>query len=490
MVHVSDPDGLRLPIKIDTTSNGEFEPIPLAKENRLGNRIAMETATSNAQRLAKSRRAFLRSSCGVATTLLALNQANAAAGKSAGFFDVGADAAFDEQLAAATVEGDEFIFDVQGHYVDPNGSWLEQVPDFAKPFSFAPKANCEVEGDGAHDYLACLGRDEFVKDVFLDSDTDVMVLSFVPSTPDAEPVTIEAAAATQEIVDELGSGQRLMLHGRVNPNQPEDLERMDELVERWGISAWKTYTQFGPDGKGFYLSDDIGLEFIEKARDLGVKVICIHKGLPLGANSYEHSKCDDIGVVARQFPDVSFIVYHSGYVAGRPEQAFANGGSDDGVDTLIRSLVDNEVAPNSNVYAELGSTWRFLMREVDDAAHVMGKLLKYCGTSNVLWGTDSLWYGSPQDQIQAFRTFQIAPELREAHGYPEITDQLRRQIFGLNATVPYQLSASDVAAATRRDSLQAKRDNYRNDPDPHFQTYGPKTRRQFFNLLRNAGGHA
>lgn len=219
-----------------------------------------------------------------------MNHANAAAGKRAGFFDVAQDAAFDGQLAAAAVEGDEFIFDVQGHYVDPNGAWLEQVPDFAKPFSFAPKANCEVEGDDPHAYLACLGRDEFIKDVFLDSDTDVMVLSFVPSTPDAEPVTIEAAAATQEIVDELGSGQRLLLHGRVNPNQPQDLERMDELVERWGISAWKTYTQFGPGGKGYFLSDDVGLEFIEKARNLGVKVICIHKGLPLGANSYEHSK--------------------------------------------------------------------------------------------------------------------------------------------------------------------------------------------------------
>ncbi|MGH8729576.1 MAG: hypothetical protein ACREV9_15780 [Burkholderiales bacterium] len=39
----------------------------------------------------------------------------------------------------------------------------------------------------------------------------------------------------------------------------------------------------------------------------------------------------------------------------------------------------------------------------------------------MLWGTDSIWYGSPQDQIQAFRTFQISEKLREKHGYPEIT---------------------------------------------------------------------
>ena len=138
---------------------------------------------------------------------------------------------------------------------------------------------------------------------------------------------------------------------------------MDELKERWKISAWKTYTQWGVDGKGFFLSDDIGTRFIEKARALGVKVICVHKGLPFGKQSYEHSQCSDIGVVAKRFPDVSFLIYHSGFVTGVPERAFSGRGAGDGIDTLIRSLIENDVKPNSNVYAELGSTWRFLMRD-------------------------------------------------------------------------------------------------------------------------------
>jgi predicted TIM-barrel fold metal-dependent hydrolase len=313
-----------------------------------------------------------------------------------------------------------------------------------------------------------------------------MVLSMVPSTAETEPVSIEAADATRQIVDELQGSKRLLLHGRVNPNQEGDLERMEELAAKWGVSAWKTYTQFGPNGTGYYLSDDVGLAFIEKARDLGVRVICVHKGLPLGRSSYAHSQCSDIGVVARQFPDVSFIVYHSGYVAGKPEGPFAR--AEDGVDTLITSLVDNDIEPNANVYAELGSTWRFLMREPDDAAHVLGKLLKHCGEDNVLWGTDSIWYGSPQDQIQAFRAFQIDPALREAHGYPELTPALKAKVFGLNATVPYGISADEVRRHSAGDRIAAGRANYRNDPQPHFRTYGPKTRRQFFELLaRNAG---
>ena len=477
-----DPDGLRLPIKIDTTSNGEFVPVPLSRANRQGNRLALEEATENARRTGQNRRRFLMGSAGAATTLLAMNRANAAVGKTGGWFDLPAEAALDEQLAAATVGGDEFIFDVQGHYVDPNGAWLKQVPEFARPFAGMPKADCDLnyEGDPTS-YLDCLGPKEFVKDVFLDSDTDLMVLSMVPSEADAEPVTIEAADATRQIVDDLEGSKRLLLHGRVNPNQAGDLERMESLAADWNISAWKTYTQFGPDGQGYYLSDDEGLAFIEKARDLGVKVICIHKGLPLGRNSYDHSKCSDIGVVAKQYPDVSFIVYHSGYVAGRKEVAYA--GADDGVDTLVTSLKENGVAPNSNVYAELGSTWRFLMREPEDAAHVLGKLLIACGEENVLWGTDSIWYGSPQDQIQAFRAFQIAPALRDAHGYPALTPALKAKVFGLNATVPYGISAEEVKRHSSADALARTREGYREAPDPHFNTYGPKTRRQFFSLL-------
>lgn len=493
--HLNDPDGLRLPIKIDTTSNGEFLPVPLSQANRHGNRLALETATDNARRTGQNRRRFLLTSAGAATTLLAMNQVNAAAGLSGGYFELPKEAAQDEQLAAASLGGDEFIFDVQGHYVDPYGSWLKQVPEFARPFSRMPKADCDLNYPGdPTSYLDCLGPKEFVKDVFLDSDTDLMVLSMVPSEPDAEPVTIEAADATRQIVEDLEGSKRLLLHGRVNPNQAGDMERMEMLASDWNISAWKTYTQFGPDGAGYYLSDDVGLAFIEKARNLGVKVICIHKGLPLGRDSYEHSKCTDIGVVAKQYPDMSFIVYHSGYVAGKPEGAYdrpddrPDDRTDDGVDTLISSLIDNGIAPNSNVYAELGSTWRFLMREPDDAAHVLGKLLKYCGEDNVLWGTDSIWYGSPQDQIQAFRTFQIAPELRETHGYPELNKRLKAKIFGLNATVPYQISAEEVRGHTDGDALAGARRDYRQAPDPHFNTYGPKTRRQFFSLLADNRG--
>ncbi|HWP10873.1 MAG TPA: amidohydrolase family protein [Ramlibacter sp.] len=449
-----DPEGRRLPIKLDSTSNGEFAPVPLWPANLEANRLAHEAAAANSKRLGCSKRTFLTSACGAASTLLAFNAANATAGRTGGFFDLPEEAALDQQFARAQVgpARQEFILDVQGHFID------------------TPKGNSK-------------SAEVFLKDVFMDSDTDVMVLSFVPSARGAEPVTIRAADEVRRLVDKLEGTHRLLLHGRVNPNQPGDLEGMDELKQKWGVSAWKTYTQYGPDGKGYFLFDDVGIRFIEKARALGVRNICIHKGLPFGSRSYEHSQCSDIGVVARRYPDVNFLIYHSGFVSTVTEKAYDASGKSDGIDTLVTSLRKHQVKPNSNVYAELGSTWRFLMRDPDQAAHALGKLIVACGENNVLWGTDSIWYGSPQDQIQAFRTFQIAEPLRERHGYPEITPALRSKIFGLNAANVYGLTPTDVKRYTARDAVARQRAAYLENPDPHFRTYGPKTRREFLGMF-------
>ncbi|MET0193072.1 MAG: amidohydrolase family protein, partial [Hyphomicrobiaceae bacterium] len=365
---VIDPEGRRLPIKLDSTSNGEFAPVPLWPANLEANRLAHQAAAENSRRLGHSKRAFLTSACGAASTLLAFNAANAAAGKTGGFFDLSKEAGLDQQLARAQVgpAKQEFILDVQGHFID------------------TPKGHAK-------------NADVFVKDVFMDSDTDVMVLSFVPSAREAEPVTIQAADHVRRLVDKLEGTHRLLLHGRVNPNQPGDLEGMDELHQKWGVSAWKTYTQYGPNGEGYFLHDDVGIRFIEKARALGVRNICIHKGLPFGRRSYEHSQCSDIGVVAKRYPDVNFLIYHSGFVSTVTEKAYDASANSDGIDTLVASLYKHQVKPNSNVYAELGSTWRFLMRDPEQAAHALGKLIVACGENNVLWGTDSIWYGSPQD---------------------------------------------------------------------------------------------
>ena len=486
MRYRNDPDGTRLPIKLDTTTNGEFAPIPLAPLHHLARHLAFERATVNAKRLALSRRAFLVSACGAATTLLGMNAAYAAAGRRGGYFDVPEEAALDLHVARSTLDRTEFVFDVQGHFVNPTGAWTKALPPGAQPLRFTDLKGCAAASAPGLGYLQCLGADEFIKDIFLDSDTDLIVLSFVPSTRNDEPLTIEEAAATAQIVEKMEGTHRVFLHGRVNPNQPGDLEAMDMLAERYPIAAWKTYTQWGPDGKGFYLDDDVGVAFIEKAHRLGIRTVAVHKGLPFGQQSYEHSTCIDVGRVAKRFPDVKFLIYHSGFVPGAAEGPY-DAKRRDGIDALVTSLIDNGIAPNANVYAELGSTWRFLMRDPNAAAHALGKLFKYVGENNVLWGTDSIWYGSPQDQIQAFRTFQLSDTLMAKHGYPKLTPALRAKVFGRNALKVYKVSDEVLKKHLPRDRVALERTEYRERADPTFLTHGPKTRREFLTLKSRTG---
>ncbi len=488
MPSTHDPEGHRLPIKVDSTSNGEFEPHPLDPLSAYANALAHEQATATARRLGLSRRSFLVSARGAACTLLAFNAARAAAGGAAGYYALAPETALEEEAAQSVLAGDELIFDVQGHFVNPTGAWLDRLPEDARPLSGMPQAGCALASEpGERSYLQCLGPDAFVQDVFMDSDTELMVLSFVPSTRAKEPLTIEEAAAAQSVVAQLEGSKRLFLHGRVNPNQPGDIADMRRLRDDFGIQAWKTYTQWGPEGEGYALTDEAtGIRFLEEAKRLDVPVIAIHKGIPFGQQSYENSLCTDVGPAARRYPELSFLIYHSGFIPGQAEGEY-DPERGEGIDSLIQTVVENDLGHGSNVYAELGSTWRFLMRDPDSAAHALGKMLLHLGEDNILWGTDSIWYGSPQDQIQAFRAFQISEEFQERYGYPALTADIKRKILGLNALKPYRLERDVLEHHLGDDAVAVTRADYRQMADPHFQTFGPKSRRQFLNFGRWAG---
>ncbi|NQV79344.1 MAG: amidohydrolase family protein [Alphaproteobacteria bacterium] len=477
-----------LPIKIDATSNGEYAPLPVGRHIRAAQREAATDITGHARRTGQNRRVFLGTLAGAATSLLALNRAFAARGETAGFYHVPADAALDQQVAQATLGGDEFIFDVQCHMVDPGGPWRRNAGrGFIGALRSFPQGSC-----GEADAADCYSADMFIKEVFMDSDTDLAVMSFVPSPPETNPLSLQEAARAARLVEQLDGGHRLLLHAMVMPNLPNlhrQLDRMAEAVADYDIAAWKVYTQWGPNGVGWWLDDpDVGIPFIEQARRLGVRTIAIHKGLSFGGQQAQFASCVDVGRAAKLFPDVNFLIYHSGFEARRREGPYDAANAAAGVDSLVKSLHDNGIAPNSNVYAELGSTWRILMRDPSMGAHVLGKLFTHVGQQNVLWGTDSIWYGSPQDQITAFRAFRIAEPLQEKYGYPAMTPDLRRAVFGLNGARVYGLDPAAVRRKASLDPVGRAKAAYANAPTPSFATYGPQTIQEFRDLEALHGG--
>jgi predicted TIM-barrel fold metal-dependent hydrolase len=175
----------------------------------------------------------------------------------------------------------------------------------------------------------------------------------------------------------------------------------------------------------------------------------------------------DVGLAALAFPGIDFVIYHSGYEFPESDAAeegpYTEATANTGVNRLVKSLRDSGVAPGSNVYAELGTTWFCLIRRPEEAAHVLGKLLLAVGEDNVIWGTDSIWYGPSQVSIDAFRAFQIPPEMREEFGYPELTPALKAKVLGHNAARVYGIDADAARERARSDDtawVKAALDEY------------------------------
>jgi len=481
MLPSRDPHPRCLPIKLDSTSNGEFAPVALDAAALHARTLAHSAVDDAARRLGLDRRRYLVSLLGAAATLSAFNRSFAAAGKLGGGYTLATEAPFELAAAQAALAGDEFIFDVQLHHVNPQGAWRKSAGPNA--FRGMPNSRC-----GKQDHVECFSSGALLKEVFVDSDTAMGVLSHVPGGIATNPLDFEAAGATRLAANALDGTQRLLLHGRCMPTLPGEIEGMDAQAARHRLAAFKTYTQFGPDdgAAGFFLDDDRhGTPFIERARKLGVRNIAVHKGLAFGPRGYEYSIARDIGPAARRHPDMNFLVYHSGFDTGVKEGPY-DPRAKAGVDVLVRSMLES--GQPRNVYAELGSTWRFVMRDPDQAAHLMGKLLKTFGEDHILWGTDSIWYGSPQDQIQAFRAFDISREFQEKYGYLALTPPIKRKIFGLNAARVYGLKPDEVRKKLAKDRVQKSKTEYLNDPQPTFATYGPRTRGEFLAFRRLQGG--
>jgi hypothetical protein len=138
--------------------------------------------------------------------------------------------------------------------------------------------------------------------------------------------------------------------------------------------------------------------------------------------------------------------------------------------------------------------WRQLLTDPDQAAHLLGKLLKRVGEDRVLWGTDAIWYGGPQPQIMALRAFEINVEHQDRFGYPALTDSVRAKIFGLNAAHLFGLDPQATRCALQRDPISAAQPqaaSLRNDGalPPPWTPNGPTTRREVLAWLASPLTH-
>jgi uncharacterized protein len=496
-----DDDRIDLPLVLGPVSNGEFLPAgPTRRDADLVSAV-LERAATAARRAGVDRRRFLQTAGGMAALLGAVNVAACSAprtvrtgsGRPGGSYRTPPP----EDLPAcehALGGHGEFIMDVHTHHVMPSLPWRTTAPATLQLVLGMLPPDCTASNP-----LTCVDRSAYLHDVFLASDTTVALLSDLPSkgaSTDALPFA--DAEGTLQMANALtrGGSSRLLLQNVLAPNfgpLAASLEEMTSNAETGKVSAFKVYTAWGPGGRGFDLDDPaIGLPVVQHAQDLGVKILCGHKGLPLLNFESVWDQPRDMVAVSRQFPDMQFVVYHSGWTPYHVEGPY-NPVHPVGVDSLLKALDDYHVAPDSNVWADVAAMWRTLLAKPDQAAHAIGKLLKRLGEHRLLWGTDSVWYGPPQTQIMAFRAFHISAEYQDRYGYPELTDAVKDRVLGLNAAKLFGLDPTATRCVLAADMLEASRPAQRElaaagDLPPPWVPRGPVTRAEMLRWLGHEKG--
>ncbi len=347
----AETDGFS-PIPTRVVSNEEYLPLPQTREQAQVAALLLATATRNARRLGMSRRAFLGSSAGMAAAFLAFN---AVFGR---IFDVDPVEALESAAADARKLAGQFVFDIQTHHV----ASPRQFPPLLRLRALGRQWNPALAQDrGTMDelYLA-----NYIKEIFLDSDTTIAVLSGIPSSTDATNILPpDDMARTRDVINQLAESQRLVAHGLITPNKgPRDLDEMKRQAEQLKIGAWKGYTglAFGNPPKPWRVDDEkVAYPMLEASRRL-VKNICLHQGLPLqgGVHDFWHPR--DIERAAKDFPDLNFIVYHAAFLdlarwVAAPPERFEPPPHVDWVTDLCDIRRRNPM--RTNIYAELGSTF-------------------------------------------------------------------------------------------------------------------------------------
>jgi uncharacterized protein len=469
--------GVDSPMPTQVVSNEEILPRRQSEPQKQVEYLIGQMGDERAKKLGVSRRTFMASSMGLATCFLASNKVYGKVWE-VDEAESWEPAAYDEKWP----KNEYFIIDVQSHFTNGLAIGGFRTMEFVKNMGFDLKNDAEA-----------YGFKNFVKEMFFDSETSMVVISGVPSKEqlrDKDGKVLEGAARTpggqgrvlpswvmyqgRKQINELAGSQRALNQGNLAPNHYWDkvankmdkaacLEQMEREIQVYGASSWKWYCHLDPgqSGGGFQLDDDNSQWFIEESRKRGLKLISTHKGYSYQSRTLGHlANPKDVEQAALRNPDFNFVVYHSAIKHGSNEANWKESNQYDPTtgDFLWHSVLMDIKKRNpkmNNVYCEIGSFFNTLA-VIDPvmAAHGLGKNIKYYGSDHVVWGTDCLWWGSPQWGIDALKRFQISDEMCEKFGYKKISKEDKAKIFGLNAAKLYKVDVKAKRKALTSDALE------------------------------------
>jgi len=248
--------------------------------------------------------------------------------------------------------------------------------------------------------------------LFDESDTDFAMVQTVPLMS-----LFNEGMSPAKLSYELAQSNpdRLFFCGGVDPlhqGVEAALDEMDRQHEEWGAVSFKFYQ--AQDMRNTWRLDDEKLAYplFEKAQKLGVKCLQFHKGLPLGLQRVESLAPNDLQQPAYDFPDLNFGAHHFG-------------------DPYVSEMID--IAGRfSNVFIVMPIWFNVYFIQPHEMLHRLGKALLLAGPDKLCYGTDAFLWPGVQAYIDTLANLEMPEELQENYGYPAITDEIRKKLFGLS----------------------------------------------------------
>ena len=454
--HRDNQEDKRSPIPTQVVSNEEFLPRSQTQQQKKVENLIQNLAQQYGRKIGLSRRDFLKTSSGMAVAFMAMNEVFGQ------YFDVHAEEMLDTSVHAELWPKNEFIFDVQTHHVAMGKNEPLGFRIMAWPFNEELRGKKPKKGD--------LTFNNYVKEIFLDSEVAVACLSGVASKV-LDVINVDEMVEARNTVNAMSGSQRMLSHGPIAPYIPNFLEEAERQATVLKVDAWKFYTGvFNKFGEyPWWMDDEDKLyPFYDKIKQWGVNTVCVHKGLPfvrrLKPGQPDYSRPTDIKKVALDHPELNIVIYHSGFKDDNPNLAPEDEYLDENAylpwtTDLCQDRINNPSM--TNVYMELGTTLgHTIITHPKICAHLLGQIIQAFGSDHVLFGTDSIWWGSPQWQIEALRRFQIPLEMQEKFGYSAITEDDKKKILGLNAAKLYQINVSETRKQIAVDRMTHLKERY------------------------------
>jgi uncharacterized protein len=286
----------------------------------------------------------------------------------------------------------------------------------------------------AEEFLIDFDHEALTNAIFTESPVDLAIIHALPNLGFTQRGVTDPYRMA-ELRDRYPG--RYLLYGTVDtPVTDTAIKQLEAQVNELRLDGLKLYPAFFYDGQGHCWrldGEDFATPLLEAARDLGIRNVAVHKAIPVPPAPLECFRIGDIDQALERFPDINFHIVHAG-VAFLPETS----------ELLSR---------HRNVYANLESTFSYILTKPRIFAEILGTLLQAGGADQLLFGSGAN-LTHPRLLLETFARFRMPADLVEERGFPELSQEVRDKILGANALRLHGLRAEDVRGRIGADGFE------------------------------------